>query len=332
MYNLREIIEKSNINNSFNGRLLFDEKIAPKTSFKIGGNAPLFAEPAGVNSLIQILNILKKHKVPFFVMGGGTNIVVSDDGFEGAVISTSGLNKIEIIEDADCTFIADASADNDTVLVKAYCGTAMSRLVSFCTEKCISGLEPFAGLPGTVGGAAFMNARCFNLSLSDVFYSAEYLDCDFNECRYDFNKDDWNYKVSPFSKDVSLCGQKIITSVVFRLIKKDESWRKKIEAECSDYIRQRVEKGHFKYPCAGSVFKNNRDFGEPTGKIIDSLGLKGYSIGDAQVAPWHGNIIINRGKATAKDVLALTEFLCKKVWEQKRLRLENEIIFVGKNC
>ena len=147
MYNLREIIEKSNIIENFNGRLLFDEKIAPKTSFKIGGNAPVFAEPADTASLQKLLTVFNKNKIPFFVMGGGTNLVVSDEGFEGAVICTSGLNKIEI------TDAADATGADSTVYLKAGAGCPVSRLVSFCTENCLSGIEQFAGLPGTAGGA-----------------------------------------------------------------------------------------------------------------------------------------------------------------------------------
>lgn len=351
MYNLREIIEKSNIIENFSGKISFDEKIAGKTSFKIGGNAPIFAEPADTKSLIKILSVLKNNNIPYFIMGGGTNIVVSDEGFEGAVISTSGLNKIELT----------GNADDDTVLVKAGAGCAVSRLVSFCTENCISGIEPFAGLPGTCGGAAFMNARCFNLSLSDVLHGAAYIEVSepnvisdsarnsdgtggiediegIKEHFYSFNPADWDYKVSPFSVADSAMDsesrspvKKVITEVIFRLTRKTEQERQEIENKSADFIRQRVEKGHFKYPCAGSVFKNNRDFGEPTGKIIDSLGLKGYSIGDAQVAPWHGNIIINKGKATSKEVFELTEFLRKKVYEKKGILLESEIIFCGKN-
>lgn len=370
MYNLREIIEKSNIIENFSGRISFDEKLAGKTSFKIGGDAPVFAEPKDVHSLIKFLNFLKSNEIPYFIMGGGTNLVVSDEGFEGAVISTLQMNTISIEESEEKI---EGNSAGKTVYVRAEAGAAMNRLVNFCTENCLSGIEKFAGLPGTVGGAAFMNARCFNLSLSDVFYSANYIEakctnskctdaaeierhgeninsCEFIERLYNFNPADWDYKVSPFSKSLrsqqvglkpqaTQSGQfrqaavpetKIITSVIFRLTQKEKGGQAQIEKECAEFIRQRVEKGHFKFPCAGSVFKNNRDFGEPTGKIIDSLGLKGYSIGGAQVAPWHGNIIINTGKATQKDVLKLTDFLKKKVYEEKGFLLENEIIFCGK--
>ena len=109
--------------------------------------------------------------------------------------------------------------------------------------------------------------------------------------------------------------------------KKDE-----ISQKCAGFIKQRLEKGHFKFPSAGSVFKNNHEFGEPAGKIIDSLGLKGYSIGGAQISPWHGNIIINRNKATQSDVLALVNFVREKVFAEKGFYLESEIIFCGKDA
>lgn len=315
MYNLREITEKSNISTSFNGRILFDEKIAPKTSFKIGGNAPIFAEPKDDSSLIKILEFSRENKIPYFILGGGTNIVVSDEGFDGIVISTSALNSISI-----------ERKEGNSVFVSASSGTAMSRLVSFCTENCLSGIEGFAGLPGSVGGALFMNARCFELSVSDVLEKAEYVNPQLKIEQYDFCRDDWGYKISPLSH-----GQ-IITKGLFKLNQESSDKKDEISQKCAGFIKQRLEKGHFKFPSAGSVFKNNHEFGEPAGKIIDSLGLKGYSIGGAQISPWHGNIIINRNKATQSDVLALVNFVREKVFAEKGFYLESEIIFCGKDA
>lgn len=315
MYNLREITEKSNISTSFNGCILFDEKIAPKTSFKIGGNAPIFAEPKDDSSLIKILEFSRENKIPYFILGGGTNIVVSDEGFDGIVISTSALNSISI-----------ERKEGNSVFVSASSGTAMSRLVSFCTENCLSGIEEFAGLPGSVGGALFMNARCFELSVSDVLEKAEYVNSQLKIEQYDFCRDDWGYKISPLSH-----GQ-IITKGLFKLNQESSDKKDEISQKCAGFIKQRLEKGHFKFPSAGSVFKNNHEFGEPAGKIIDSLGLKGYSIGGAQISPWHGNIIINRNKATQSDVLALVNFVREKVFAEKGFYLESEIIFCGKDA
>lgn len=340
MYNLREIAEKCNIDTVFKGRILFDECIAPRTTFKVGGNAPVLFEPSDVPSLCSVLSLLKKNDVPFFILGGGSNIVVSDDGFDGAVVTTTALNTCSVEEypllnagkssEKNSKENPDLYSDETSVIVTAGAGTLMRKLVSFCEKNCISGIEQFSGLPGTAGGAVFMNAGCFGVSVSDVLFSAEYIclsdGSDFSVQNYNFCASDWAYKKSPFS-----CGGKIITSARFKLKKNPETERSVLEKKCASFMQQRIEKGHFKYPCAGSVFKNNHAFGSPSGKIIEELGLKGYEMGGAQVAPWHGNIIINKNHATQADIKRLAEFIVKKAFDEKGIRLEPEIIFCGKS-
>ena len=321
MYNLREITERSNISTSFKGRILFDEKIAPKTSFKIGGNAPIFAEPKDDSSLIKILEFSRENKIPYFILGGGTNIVVSDEGFDGIVISTSALNSIAI-ERKEGKHMEDLIERIET----RHGNHIIESSYNLKFGNCLSGIEGFAGLPGSVGGALFMNARCFELSVSDVLEKAEYVNSQLKIEQYDFCRDDWGYKISPLSH-----GQ-IITKGLFKLNQESSDKKDEISQKCAGFIKQRLEKGHFKFPSAGSVFKNNHEFGEPAGKIIDSLGLKGYSIGGAQISPWHGNIIINRNKATQSDVLALVNFVREKVFAEKGFYLESEIIFCGKDA
>ena len=205
---------------------------------------------------------------PLFGVGNG-NIVVSDDGFDGAVISTSRLNDIKF------RLVSGSSAE-----VTCLSGTPTARLVSYCTQNCLSGIEKFAGLPGSIGGALFMNARCFDLSISGLLKSAEYIDLKtMSTVHYDFCENDWDYKRSPFQ-----CGGKILTSATFTIEKKHSDELEKIAAECRRYVNERVQKGHFKYPSAGSVFKNNRDFGEPSGKLIDECGLCGKRIGGGAVS------------------------------------------------
>lgn len=309
---IREFFVKSG---RYQGTVLLNEPVAQKTTFKIGGTAPLYFEPENTDSLLFTLETLCKNKIQFFILGGGSNIVVSDDGFDGAVISTSRLNDIKF------RLVSGSSAE-----VTCLSGTPTARLVSYCTQNCLSGIEKFAGLPGSIGGALFMNARCFDLSISGLLKSAEYIDLKtMSTVHYDFCENDWDYKRSPFQ-----CGGKILTSATFTIEKKHSDELERIAAECRRYVNERVQKGHFKYPSAGSVFKNNRDFGEPSGKLIDECGLCGKRIGGAQIAPWHGNFIVNTDNATQKDVRDLVDLAVRTVQEKKGFLLQPEIIFCGK--
>ena len=202
----------------------------------------------------------------------------------------------------------------------------MASLVKFCTENNISGLEQFAGLPGSVGGAVYMNARCFDLSISDRLFSVSCMDYSDNKIKLEqelFDPSAWAYKKSPYQD-----GNKFITTATFLLTQKNASEHDTIQEECKKYISERVSKGHFKFPSAGSVFKNNRDFGKPSGQIIDEAGLRGYACGGAKVADFHGNFIINTGNATANDIKTLVKAVQNKVEQKFGFLLEPEIIFV----
>ena len=170
-----------------------------------------------------------------------------------------------------------------------------------------------------------MNARCFDLSICELFVEARYIDLEnFTEHRKVFSPAEWDYKVSPFQN-----GKMLLLSASFRLRKNIRS-KEEIKTENKKYIEERKSKGHFDFPSAGSVFRNNRGFGAPSGKIIDECGLRGKQIGMAQIAPFHGNFIINLGGATQKDVKALVEFTVKEVKAKTGFCLQPEIIFVDK--
>jgi UDP-N-acetylmuramate dehydrogenase len=309
MTSIRETAEKFNTGENFKGIIRFSELMSLHTTFKVGGPAPLYIKPSDNASLIFALATLKNGSIPYFILGGGSNIVVSDKGFEGAVISMEDINSI--------------SADKE--LVRCGAGVSMSSVVNFCTEHVLSGLETFAGLPGTAGGALYMNARCFNVSVSDILVSAEYIEPDsLKQVSYTFSGTDWEYKKSPFQST-----GRIITSVVFKTIQLSEIVKNEIEAKCRLYVDERIKKGHFRYPSAGSVFRNNHAYGKPAGKIIDEAGLCGYQIGGAQIAPWHGNFIINKDNATETDIKALVDYTINIVETKTGFTLEPEIIFCG---
>lgn len=317
MSDYKSFAEKIVSRGDFCGSVLFDEPMSRHTTFKIGGNAPVFFEPENIDSLLVLLSALKSENVRFFILGGGSNIVFCDEEFDGVVLSLLKINRISAVETSQV-------ADGD-VLVSAEAGATMASFVNFCTENGFSGAEKFAGLPGTVGGALFMNARCFDLSVSELFVEAYYIDL--NDCTEQhkiFSSSEWDYKISPFQNSKTL-----ILSATFRLKKKLKTMEE-LKSENKKYVEERKSRGHFDFPSAGSVFRNNRAFGAPSGKIIDECGLRGKKIGAAQIAPFHGNFIINLGGATQKDVKTLVEFTVKEVKAKTGFCLQPEIIFVDK--
>lgn len=307
----KEFVSKT----GFCANFRFNEPMAKKTTFKIGGNALVFVEPEDVTQILDILLWTKKYSVPYFILGGGSNIVFTDETFNGVVISTLKLCSISMAERED-----------SKVFINCGSGNTISSIIKFCISHDLWGMQEFAGLPGTVGGALFMNARCFEKSISELLVSAVCIDLEKKSVEeYFFNESDWDYKVSPFQNK-----NKFVLSAQFCLEKHGFDERKKLEELCHSFINQRKEKGHFEYPSAGSVFKNNRDFGLPSGKIIDDCGLRGMKCGAAQVAPFHGNFIINIGGATQKDVKSLVESVVNEVKNRTGFELQTEIIFVDK--
>lgn len=333
MENIEQIISAIKNYNAFKGTISLDEPMASKTTFKIGGKAALFIAPENYYSFQIALNVLNFYDSRFFIVGGGSNIVFPDDFYDGAIISTQNFNDILIMPAEDCPeSFGKITLEPDQVLVSCFSGTPMATLVNFCTKNNISGTEQFAGLPGTVGGAVFMNARCFEKSISDILFATSFMNYSkslpgkqvtLEKSR--FNSEEWAYKKSPFQN----CSR-FITTATFLLTQKSPESHDQIENECKKYVNERVSKGHFKYPSAGSVFKNNHDFGKPSGKLIDECGLKGYTIGGAQIAEFHGNFIVNRGNAKASDVEALVNYAKEQVKNKFGFSLESEIIFVDK--
>lgn len=350
MNSIAQIAEKFKRNPKIG--LFFDEPLSARTSFKIGGKAALLAEPSDEESLAFALTEIRNAKIPYFVLGGGTNVLFSDSGYDGIVVSTKKLAGISLVEGtAENESIAqaqnsaaqdDAAENGQKATIRAAAGESVAALVSFAEREGLSGLEEFAGLPGTVGGAVYMNARCFDREMSDVAAKITWLEWtpqDGSQAqdgdappfpRADagtfivksavFAPSDWDYKKSPFTGT-----GRVVLSAEFIVQKGDKA---SIVQKAAAFIQERKDKGHYKAPCAGSVFKNNRAFGRPTGKIIDELGLKGERRGGAQIAPFHGNIIINAGGASSADVRALVDLCKARAKEKFGIELEEEIVLV----
>ncbi|GMO31385.1 MAG: UDP-N-acetylmuramate dehydrogenase [Termitinemataceae bacterium] len=295
-------------NESFSKYILYNEPLSKHTTFKVGGPAQYYIHaPLSdfVDVCANVMRYTKENNIPLFVLGGGANIVFADTGFKGIVLDTTANTMQPEQNENYLTFLS---------------GTKSSDASCYARSLSLSGLEFLNGLPGTIGGAVRMNARCFEHSVSDKIVQVEILDETQKRICIPFNAPDWDYKKSPFQKD-----NIIILSAKFKLEQKDKT---AITQEMDLFLQQRESKGHFRYPSAGSVFKNNRSLGKSAGQIIDELGLRGIQIGGAQIAPWHGNFIINLGGASSADIAALVTLAKENAQTKLGITLEPEIIFV----
>lgn len=288
--------------------------LAVLTTFKCGGKARYFCAPKSKQELIKVIKYAYRYNIPTFLLGYGANILVSENGFDGLVIYSANL----------CT-ITHKRKRNNSFIVTAQCGTTMSNLQDYLLCKQLTGFEVFNGLPSSIGGAVYMNARCYEESISKHIYSITYLTQTGKVKRLSNKKiqksNSFNYKQSPFTNT-----KDVILSVSFLTAKGSYE---KIKKKMDYYYNERVKRGHFLFPSAGSIFKNNHAFKKPSGQLIEEANLKGKTIGGAQIAPFHGNIIINQGNATANDIKNLILLAQQEVLKKSGFMLEPEIIFVG---
>ena len=283
------------------------------TSFRIGGPADLFAVPDTAGGAAAAIAQAATDGVPVFLLGGGTNILVSDRGIRGLVVD---LGKLHGAEEAGG-------------LLTAMCGAPISAVSELALSRGLAGLEFCYALPGSVGGAVWMNARCYERQVSDVLAFVDVIDPgqpadaggEAPVQRLPILAGQWGYKTSPLQS-----ANHLILRAGFRL---EPGKPARIAEQMKDHRADRERKGHFLYPCAGSVFKNDRSFGAPTGRLIDSLGLKGRRIGGAQISDFHANIIVNLGGASAADVLGLIELAESEVERRLGLSLEREVLLAG---
>jgi len=293
----------------------YHRPMAELSTFKAGGPADCWLRPSGEGYpafTAALIAAARAGHIPVFILGGGANILASDSGIRGIVLDTG-------------AWTGEADGNHDEMMLRFRAGTSLNDAAEIAANAGLSGLEFLAGMPGSIGGAVWMNARCYGREIADVLTAAEIIDFEgFDTPRYTqlpADKTEFGYKKSPFQgRDV------LILSASFRLTSgKPDDIRAAMKANRAD----REAKGHYRYPSAGSVFKNNPNFGKPTGQIIDELGLCGLQKGGAQVAPWHGNIIVNLGGATASDIRSLVEEVAARVKDAAGFTLEPEILFVG---
>jgi UDP-N-acetylmuramate dehydrogenase len=309
------IIERCQNEYPCDAAIRYNEPMAAHTTFRVGGPADCWIQPQGSGFTAfaaALIRLGQAENIPFFILGGGANVVIADRGIRGIVLDTAGRSG---------GFLAEGG-------MAFYSGTALDEAAETAAAAGFSGLEFLAGMPGSIGGAVWMNARCYGREIADVLRSVEILDFSpgggegaLTPLMLPFERRAFGYKKSPFQgRDC------VILSAACTLQSGNEQ---EIRAAMEAHRQDREAKGHYRFPSAGSAFKNNHDFARPTGQIIDALGLRGLQIGGAQVAPFHGNIIINTGNAKAADIRLLVNEVTGRVKAEAGLTLEPEILFAG---
>lgn len=283
---------------------IYFEENAPMnkyTSFKTGGPAKLLVMPDGETCLAGIVKLCKNNGLKYCVLGNGSNVLVTDSGFDGVIIKIgSHMSSISL-------------TDDNTIMCSA--GTQLKTLCMFALDNSLSGLEFAYGIPGTLGGAAFMNAGAYGGEMKDVLVSCNHIDSDGNLGSIEGADLNLGYRHSVYSDNGY-----IVTSALLKLKKGDKN---EIKKAMDDKLMRRREKQPLEYPSAGSTFK--RPEGYFAGALIEECGLKGYSVGGAQVSEKHAGFVINKGCATSSDILNLIEHIQKTVYERYEVMLEPEV-------
>lgn len=285
--------------------VLLNEELKKHTSFKIGGPADLFIYINNLNSGKALIKFINQKNVPFFILGNGTNLLVSDEGYRGVVLSFSKCEKVLSLENND--------------IINCSSGIPLAKTCVMALQNGLSGLEFAWGIPGSCGGALFMNAGAYGNDISNIILSCSHLLSDGTEETLGKDALSLSYRKS-FYSDKSFA----ITSMKFKLTKDDP---KIIREKMYENISKRKSKQPLEYPNAGSIFK--RPEGYFAGTLIQECDLKGVSFGGAMVSPKHSGFIINTGNATAADVMRLVKFIQEKVYNKFGVNLECEIKTLG---
>ncbi len=294
---IEQIVSASNV--------LENEPMSRHTTFRTGGPASLFIRPENKDQLVEVMALIKKLGTEFFVLGNGSNLLVSDEGFDGVVISLSKMNDIHLEGDKD--IYAEAGAMN-------------SQIAAFARDNGLKNFEFAAGIPGTIGGAMIMNAGAYGGEMKLVTRSVTVLSPEGEIMVLDNASMEFGYRSS------AIKGRGyIVISVLLSLEKGD---KETITQNMQELAAKRREKQPLEFPSAGSTFK--RPEGYFAGKLIEDAGLRGFSVGDAAVSEKHCGFVINKGNATSAEVYELICEVRKRVYENSGVTLEPEVIMLGK--
>jgi UDP-N-acetylmuramate dehydrogenase len=281
-----------------------DEPMKNHTSFKIGGCADLMVIPDSIDSLSKVVIRCIKEKVPVYIIGNGTNIIVRDKGIRGVVIKILNL-------------LCNYSVEDD--IIKAEAGILLSVVSKIALENELTGLEFAEGIPGTLGGAVFMNAGAYTGEMKDVVFKTEYLTALGEKDTLCCDQHQFGYRTSIIQKEGGI--------VLKSELKLKKGSKYEIKSLMEEYNRKRKDKQPLEMPSAGSVFK--RPYGYFTGKLVQDCGLMGYRIGGAEVSSKHCGFIVNSGNATANDVINLIEYVQNNVKTKFGVDLQTEVRIIG---
>ena len=296
---VKEALRRSEIS------FLENEPMAAHTTFHIGGPAALFLRPESEDEMVCALRVLRRFEIPTTVIGRGSNLLVADEGYSGAILTTEG--------------VADVAFSENIVTVS--CGASVTALAAAARDRALSGMEFLYGIPGSVAGAVYMNAGAYGGQVSDILTESRFYDCATDSvgtvcgAAHDFSYRHSIYHNYP---------DRIILSATFALRSGDAA---EIRATMDDLMLRRKTKQPLEYPSAGSVFK--RPEGYFAGQLIEECGLKGRSVGGAQVSEKHAGFIVNRGGATAADVLRLIDIIKEEVFRTFGVVLKCELIYLA---
>ena len=285
------------------GTILIDEPLMRHTSFKIGGPADIYIKPADLEDLIRIKEFCRAENIANFVIGNGTNMLVSDDGWRGAVIEISK---------------AFRGLSNKGNVVTVGAGVSINALIEYCTEIGLSGIESLIGIPGQVGGGLMLNAGAYGSEIMDTIMSVRMINEEGQPEIWKRNEIQFGYRRTNFPKAAVLIEAQFILQ---------EGNPKAMAVSEENILKKRKEKQPLSLPSAGSVFKRPQN--DYAGRLIEEAGCKGLRIGDAMVSRKHANFIVNCHLATARDVLRLIKEVRDRVYHQFDIMLELEIHLIG---
>jgi UDP-N-acetylmuramate dehydrogenase len=285
--------------------ILLDEPMKNHTWFEIGGTADILVIPDSVDKLVQIIEYVRKKNIPTFLIGNGSNLLVKDGGIRGIVIKTDRINRITVMDDS----------------IVAECGALLEDISQKALEAGLTGFEFACGIPGTLGGAVFMNAGAYDGEMSFVLESVRVMTNDLNIITLKKENLEMGYRTSIIKTENYVVLDAVIKLAPGRV----EDIKEKID----DLTKRRIERQPLEFPSAGSTFK--RPTGHYAGKLIQDAGLKGYQIGGAQVSEKHSGFVINKDHAEAKDVLNLISYIQSTVMDKFNVELCTEVLIVGED-
>ena len=298
---------------NFKGELKKNEPLRQHTSFRIGGPADILAYPTDREDLVALLREIRKQQTACFILGGGTNLLVRDGGFRGVVVSLQRMDAVRLDREY-------RSVGGSFAVLSAEAGAALAKLHSFALERSLTGLEFATGIPGTVGGAVCMNAGTSAGEVGDIIESVTLVAPGGELVTRAREEMGFGYRTANIPE-----GHIVVQASV--VLRRDDG--EKIRERVRELQEMRKLRQPWSAPNAGSIFKN--PYEEAAGKLIETAKLKGKRVGDAEVSDKHANFILNKGKATARDVLDLMEIVKQSVLETHGVRLEPEIKIIGED-